>query len=125
MPGAECCHNNGVKTDCRLTNLRWDTHAGNMSDKERHGTIQFGDRHPRTLIPDNTVLAVREYVLAMRRQAVATYSGRHPRKSARLPKNARQHIAETFGLSIEQVKTIIEGANRKRIGRFEKVYGRD
>ena len=33
----ECCHNNGVPTDNRLTNLRWGTRRENISDSVRHG----------------------------------------------------------------------------------------
>lgn len=32
------CHANGVEWDCRLSNLRYDTQAGNMADKLVHGT---------------------------------------------------------------------------------------
>lgn len=32
----ECCHNNGIKTDNRLENLRWDTHFNNMQDWKKH-----------------------------------------------------------------------------------------
>ena len=34
--GLEVCHGNGVRTDNRASNLRWDTHAENMRDKKRH-----------------------------------------------------------------------------------------
>jgi hypothetical protein len=37
------CHNNGVKTDNRLENLRWDTYAANMEDSLRHGTHRCGN----------------------------------------------------------------------------------
>jgi hypothetical protein len=32
------CHINGIPTDNRASNLRWDSHAGNMRDKRGHGT---------------------------------------------------------------------------------------
>lgn len=37
--GYNGCHNNGVKTDNYLSNLRWDTPVGNMADKVKHGTV--------------------------------------------------------------------------------------
>ena len=43
-PGMVCCHNNGIGTDNRLCNLRWDTPAANMADRDRHGTTVRGER---------------------------------------------------------------------------------
>lgn len=36
--GVEACHNNGIRSDNRLENLRWDTHSANSHDQLRHGT---------------------------------------------------------------------------------------
>ena len=36
--GMHACHNNGIGTDNRLDNLRWDTPAANVNDQIRHGT---------------------------------------------------------------------------------------
>lgn len=35
----ECCHNNGVRHDNSLSNLRYDTRRNNARDRHRHGTI--------------------------------------------------------------------------------------
>jgi hypothetical protein len=35
--GMECCHNDDVKTNNRLDNLRWDTHDANVADKVKNG----------------------------------------------------------------------------------------
>lgn len=43
--GFHCCHNNGVKDDDRLDNLRWDTPLNNERDKRLHGTNLLGERH--------------------------------------------------------------------------------
>ena len=37
-PGFYACHNNGVRDDNRLTNLRWDTPSANNRDQITHGT---------------------------------------------------------------------------------------
>lgn len=42
--GMQACHNNGNRTDPRLTNLRWDTVKNNHADKHLHGTAQVGER---------------------------------------------------------------------------------
>lgn len=44
-PGMHGCHGDGDKLNCRLTNLRWDTPAGNAADKIKHGTLLDGERH--------------------------------------------------------------------------------
>jgi len=36
--GLEGCHADGNPSNNRLTNLRWDTHKGNMEDAVHHGT---------------------------------------------------------------------------------------
>jgi hypothetical protein len=35
-PGKEGCHEDGDGTNNKLSNLRWDTHEGNMADMARH-----------------------------------------------------------------------------------------
>ncbi len=37
-PGYVACHNNGIHTDNRLENLRWDTESSNVIDSVKHGT---------------------------------------------------------------------------------------
>lgn len=36
--GTEVCHNNGLRTDNRVSNLRYDTHGNNQRDQRLHGT---------------------------------------------------------------------------------------
>lgn len=40
--GFHTCHNDGTRDNNRLYNLRYDTPAGNESDKDRHGTKKLG-----------------------------------------------------------------------------------
>jgi hypothetical protein len=72
-PGMEACHNNGLKTDNRLENLRWDTHRNNVADAAGHGTVSRGRRHleairsgaeprtARTRLTEDDVRAIRAH----------------------------------------------------------------
>jgi hypothetical protein len=42
--GMVCCHNNGVPSDNRLENLRWDTPISNAQDALRHGANHQASR---------------------------------------------------------------------------------
>lgn len=59
--GHEGCHNNGIKHDCRLENLRWDTPRGNWNDRRRHGTWNptKGEIHGMAKLNDQSVLEMR------------------------------------------------------------------
>lgn len=53
--GMVACHNNGVPDDNRLKNLRWDTQAGNLADREAHGTVPRGADAGSKLTEDDVV----------------------------------------------------------------------
>lgn len=57
--GMEAAHNNGRRDDNRLTNLRWDTRAGNFADKIAHGTACRGERHGRRKLSAADVIEIR------------------------------------------------------------------
>jgi hypothetical protein len=42
--GMECCHEDGVKHNCKLSNLYWGTRRQNSSDSIKHGTCIKGER---------------------------------------------------------------------------------
>ena len=46
-PGMEACHNNGIRADCRLGNLRYGTRSENARDRHKHGTMnqKRGEAH--------------------------------------------------------------------------------
>ena len=43
--GYQVCHNNGIKIDCNLKNLRIDTTSGNQLDRSIHGTSNRGQQN--------------------------------------------------------------------------------
>lgn len=49
----------------RLDNLAVGTQADNCKDKEKHGTAQKGERHPRTRLTDAQARAIKETLLRM------------------------------------------------------------
>lgn len=52
------CHNDGNTANNRRTNLRWDTPAANMADKDRHGTARRGVDSPNALMDSDRLLMV-------------------------------------------------------------------
>lgn len=53
---AEACHNDGFEHNDHYSNLRWDTHAGNMADKVKL-KLQL-DEHSRFPIAEHRRLSV-------------------------------------------------------------------
>lgn len=54
-----CCHDDNDKMNNRPGNLRWDTQAGNIADKLKHGTHQAGEKHPCAKITAATAIEIR------------------------------------------------------------------
>jgi hypothetical protein len=42
--GMQAAHENGVRIDCRASNLSWKTRAENQRDMIRHGTLRRGEQ---------------------------------------------------------------------------------
>lgn len=57
--GMESCHGNGVITDNRLANLRWDTSAANQADRIRHGTDHRGEKQYKAKLTAEQVKEIR------------------------------------------------------------------
>lgn len=64
--GMEACHGNGVRTDNRASNLRWDTHAGNLADRLTHGTVARGERHGAAKLTEARVREIRRMCIPWR-----------------------------------------------------------
>jgi hypothetical protein len=91
--GMEACHASGDKSDNSVSNLRWDTPAGNARDKYRHGTVLFGERNPSMKLTDEQV---RE-MIALR------------------PTTPIADLAERYGVTQQTVSRICKGVKRKNL----------
>jgi len=60
--GMEGCHNNGVSTDNRLVNLRWDTHINNEADKLIHDTHSRGDRNGNAKLTEEGARTIKQWL---------------------------------------------------------------
>ena len=56
--GMQCCHNNGVRSDCRAENLRWGTSLENSGDKEVHGTALKGEKCGNAKLNEEQVVEI-------------------------------------------------------------------
>lgn len=52
----QCCHNNGIRDDNRVENLRWDSPRNNVQDRLKHGTYQIGEKNHRNKYPDDLII---------------------------------------------------------------------
>jgi hypothetical protein len=57
--GHEAAHQNGVRADNRLENLRWSTPAENAADRDRHGSTARGSENGRAKLNASKVRAIR------------------------------------------------------------------
>lgn len=68
----EACHNNGIHSDNRINNLRWDTHANNMKDKFLHKNAQRGETHSSAKIKEEDAINIIQGTISIK-QAVKLF----------------------------------------------------
>lgn len=82
-PGLECCHNDGNPLNNRPGNLRWDTHASNMKDCERHNSFDRirGERNHKAVLTNAIVKQIVQLDAGGVRQAeIARRLGIRPKR---------------------------------------------
>lgn len=57
--GMVACHNDGDGTNNAVSNLRWDTPAGNEADKVAHGTKTEGEKVGTSVLTEDNVRSMR------------------------------------------------------------------
>jgi len=64
--GMEACHNNGIRTDNRIENLRWDTHENNLKDTIKHGRrpIMKGNNHYNAKLNEKDIKKINLLLMA-------------------------------------------------------------
>lgn len=59
LKGYEVAHNDGVRLNNVLSNLRYDTRVGNFADTLKHGTRSRGERNGQSKLTEAEVTAIR------------------------------------------------------------------
>lgn len=91
--GQEGCHSDGDSFNNKLSNLRWDTHQSNKSDREKHGTVLRGDSHYNSVCTENQARSIKT--------ALSNYTGK------RYGRNIT--IARQLNVPVSLVKDIAYG----------------
>lgn len=99
-PGLEVCHKNGIRTDCRLKNLRYGTRASNHADKKRHGTSSIGEKHGGHKLSESNVESLLKLYI----------SGKHSQKE----------LAQKFGVSQSMISLIVRDENWTHLEKNEE-----
>ncbi len=93
----ECCHNNGIRDDNRLENLRWDTHKSNMGESNLINLDRRGEKS------GNHKLIERDVRMIIYMWGTGEFS--------------QQEIANIYGVLRTQVNRIINKKQWKHIWR--------
>lgn len=86
--GAQACHGDGDKWNCRLDNLRWDSTSANHQDRVLHGASNRGER-------SGTARLTRQRVAEIR----ARHSAGEPQRS----------LASAFGVHPSTISHLVHG----------------
>lgn len=78
-------HNDGIRANNVVTNLRWATQTDNLRDCRAHGTALIGSRNPMASVTELDVRAIRRMkAFGISRAVIAEGYGIHPRTVFRI-----------------------------------------
>lgn len=95
QPGLVVCHRDGSRTNNLPSNLLQASQRENISHKQQHGTWQFGELHPRSLVTDSCAALVKQMIGAALRST-----------TGRLRRGESKRIADEAGVSVHLVQSI-------------------
>lgn len=95
-PGMECCHEDNVHGNDRLSNLRWDTHKANVAETIRQGIARIGSKDGTAKLTEADIPEVMRLVAAGE-----TYRA----------------IGKRFGVAHSQISRIVRGKLWKHVPR--------
>lgn len=90
----EAAHKDGNHDNNHFSNLYWATHADNMKDMEKHGTIPHGEKHYKSFLSTEDILTIRHRFA----QGDVT----------------RETLAQEYGTTIRNIGGILRGDKRRR-----------
>lgn len=73
--GLYACHNNGVREDNRLVNLRYDSAYGNQADRKLHGTERYGSMLPQAKLNEAQVAKIKSEIGIRSNRSIAADYG--------------------------------------------------
>lgn len=112
--GMEACHNDGVKANNRLDNLRWDTHRNNqIKDGGARAIIGKGELNPSSTLSEHKVLQIKYLGKSgLTHEAIGCIVGANRRNVSRIIQGERWgHIGLSENLSDEAIDRLIEDIN--------------
>lgn len=89
--GMEACHEDGIKTNNGVRNLRWGTHKSNVDDMRRHGSLKLNKGYVNHNPQKLTAAQVRQI------------------RGKWIPhKYSRPKLAREYGVAVSLIQAIIE-----------------